>query len=90
MECFLSILENVVTIVPRLTKNELVNTIQMHEDKSISELELRLRISNIVKQSLDADEYGSQFFILLLSSLVNGYYFVKLCLDKELKSMCSL
>lgn len=56
LECFLSLLENAVTITPRLIESDLKQTIQLYEKKSITELELNLRIGNITKQSIDADE----------------------------------
>lgn len=56
LELFQSILENVVTITPRLIKGELVQTIELYEKKSIAELELNMKIGNIVKQSIDADK----------------------------------
>lgn len=56
IEVFVSILENVVTIVPRLIKSELVQTIESYERKQISDLELRIRIGGIVKQSNDTDK----------------------------------
>ena len=56
MECALSILENVVTITPKLIESNLVQTIQQYEKKSITELELHLKIRNIVEQSIDADK----------------------------------
>lgn len=56
METCLSILENAVTVTPRLIESELVHTIQQYEKKSITELELHLKIGNIVKQSNDADK----------------------------------
>lgn len=49
LECFLSLLGNVVTVVPPLIKSEFAQTIELYERKSISELELRIRIGNIVK-----------------------------------------
>ena len=54
MECFLMILENVVTITPKLIESDLVHTIQAYEKKSITELELNLRIKNIVEQSMES------------------------------------
>lgn len=55
-ELYQSILENVVTIAPRLIKTDLVQAVESYERKQISELELRKRIGNIVKQSNDIDE----------------------------------
>lgn len=49
-------LENVVTITPRLIKSDLEHTIQLYEEKSLTKLELHLKIANIVKQSNDADK----------------------------------
>lgn len=56
LEVVLSLFENIVTIAPRLVKSELENTIQMYEDKSISESELRWRVGRIVKFSQDTDK----------------------------------
>lgn len=56
LEIFLSLFENVVSIAPQLIKTELVNTIQLYEDKSISEMELHWSIKRIVKLSQDADK----------------------------------
>lgn len=56
LECFLSILQNVVTATPQLIRNELKHTIQLYKEKAISELELRIRLGNIVKQSNDLDK----------------------------------
>lgn len=56
IECLMSILENTVTITPRLIENDLKHTIQLYEGKSITELELHMSIGNIVKQSNDADK----------------------------------
>lgn len=51
IELYQLMLENAVTIAPRLIKNELD---RLYEQKSITELELHLKIENIVKQSNDA------------------------------------
>lgn len=56
LECLLSILENAVTITPRLVESDIMHTIQQYERKSITELELRMKISKIAKQSVDADK----------------------------------
>lgn len=56
VEVFLALLENAVNITPRLVVMELEHTIQLYKNKSITALELRSRIVNIVKQSNDSDE----------------------------------
>lgn len=56
VELYLSILENTVTIAPRLMKSELEHTIQLYESKSITALELRFNIANIARKSNDADK----------------------------------
>lgn len=55
LENFLSIFENVVRIAPKLiAKNDLVQTIGLYEDKSISKL--YERIKEVVKSSIDTDK----------------------------------
>lgn len=56
LEIFLSLFENVVSIVPQLIESELITTVQLYEDKSISDVELYWRIKNIVMLSQDADK----------------------------------
>lgn len=56
VEIFLSILENVVKATPELIRCELDDTIQLYREKQITQLELSLRIGNMVQQSKDADE----------------------------------
>lgn len=56
LEVFLSILENAVTITPRLIENDLVHTIKLYEKKSTTQLQLNVKIGNIVRQSIDADK----------------------------------
>lgn len=61
VECLLSILENVVTIMPLLIIWDLVQTIQQYEDESITEQQLNLKMLNIVTMSRDADEFRPYF-----------------------------
>lgn len=56
LETSLTLLENVVTVTPRLINCDFEQMIESFEEKSIAEVELRLRIANIVKQSNDLDE----------------------------------
>lgn len=56
LECFLSLLENAVTITPRLIKSDLMHMTQLYEKKSITEKELQMKIVNITKQCIDADK----------------------------------
>lgn len=56
IELVLSLLENAVTITPRLIVNDLVQTIQSYEKSLISKGQLHLQIGNIVNQSIDADK----------------------------------
>lgn len=56
LEVFLSILQNAVTITPRLIENELMQTNQQYEKKAINEVELNVKFGNIVRQSQDADK----------------------------------
>lgn len=56
MEVYLSLFENVVSITPQLIEIELVNTMQLYEDGSLSEVELHWRIKRIVKLSQDANK----------------------------------
>lgn len=52
----MTVLENVVTVSPRLSKNELAHTLRQYKDKIITELQLRLKINNFVKSSCDLDK----------------------------------
>lgn len=56
IEMYFSMFENIVTIAPKLIKIDLKHTIQMYEEGSIAELELRRRIRNIVKLCSDSDK----------------------------------
>lgn len=55
IEIMFSIFENVVTIAPRLVEKDLAETIQLYEEKSLSEAELNWEIKGIVTTAQDAD-----------------------------------
>lgn len=55
IEIMFSIFENVVTIAPRLVEKDLAETIQLYEEKSLSEAELNWEIKRIVTTAQDAD-----------------------------------
>lgn len=56
LEVMVSCIENVIGVIPRLVESELINTIKLHENNSLSEAELYWRMGQIVKSSQDADE----------------------------------
>lgn len=56
LEVMFSIVENVVTIAPKLVENELSKVIRMIEDKSFPESELFWRMRRVVMPSQDTDE----------------------------------
>ena len=56
LEVLLSLFENVVNIAPQLVKNDLVNTIRLYEEKSLSEMEFRWRLKKIVLTCQDTDK----------------------------------
>lgn len=55
IEIMFSIFENVVTIAPRLVEKDLAETIQLYEEKSLSEAEHIWEIKEIVTTAQDAD-----------------------------------
>lgn len=55
-EVLMALFENVQMISPELIKHELKQLCKEYEDKSITDTELRIRIKNIVEQSLDIDK----------------------------------
>lgn len=56
VEVYMALFSNVVTLTPDLVRSELNHLAEEWQEKTISRLELTIRIKNAVKQSLDADE----------------------------------
>lgn len=56
MEMLFSLFENVVTIAPRLISHELVNVIQLAEDRALSVADVYLNMARIAKLSQDTDK----------------------------------
>lgn len=56
LEVVMTVMENVVTVTPRLLTNELVHTIRQYKDKMISESELRCKMNNFVKSTCDLNK----------------------------------
>lgn len=56
VEVYMALFSNVVTLTPDLVRSELNHLAEEWQKRTISRLELTIRIKNAVKQSLDADE----------------------------------
>lgn len=57
LEVSMALFSDVVTITPKLIVHVLNGLIERNEEKSISQKELSYSFKNVIKQSLDADEY---------------------------------
>lgn len=57
LEVSMALFSDVVTITPKLVEYDLNGLIVRNEEKTISQLDLSYSFRNIVRQSIDADEY---------------------------------
>lgn len=56
LEMMMTLVENVVTVTPRLCTNDLAQTIGLYKNKQISELELRCKMNHFMKSTCDTDK----------------------------------